>query len=227
MNAAAARPTLAAQSRQETGKRVARLRRAGRLPGVVFGHGVPSSNVSVDTHEFELLRKHSSATVLLDLLVDGQKATPAIIQGIQTHPVTRRPLHVDLFAVRMTEELTVDVPIVTTGSSVLVERENGTLAHQLGSVRVKALPDHLPRAIEVSIDNLTSFDQAIHVRDLTIPSDVTLMTDPDEVVARVLPPRVEVEEAVAPSVEEGAPEGEAAASEAGAAERQAESGSGS
>jgi len=208
---AAARPKLAAESRTVTGKRVSHLRREGRLPAVVFGHGLESSNVSVDAHEFELFRKHSGANTLLDLVVDNGKATPAIVHGVQIHPVSRRPLHIDLFAVRMTEEMTVEVPVVATGTSVLLERENGTLSHVLSGVRVRALPDHLPNSLEVSIENLTSFDQAVHVRDLTIPSDVHLLTDPDEVVIRILPPRVEVEEA-APAAEAeeaaGAPEGE-------------------
>jgi large subunit ribosomal protein L25 len=190
---AAARPTLAVQRRQETGKKNAVLRRAGRLPGVVFGHSIESSNVSIDAHEFDLFRKHASKNTLLDLVVDGGKPTPVLIYNVQIHPTSRRPLHVDLMAVRMTEELTVDVPIVATGTSILLEREGGTLSHAIDSVRVRALPDHLPQSIEVSIEGLTSFDHVIHVRDLQIPSDAHLLTDPDEVAIRILPPRVELE----------------------------------
>jgi len=211
---AAARPSLAAQSRNETGKHVSRLRNAGRLPGVVYGHGVPSSNVSVDAHEFELFRRHSGPNTLLDLVVDSGKATPTVVQSVQFHPVSRRPLHIDLLAVRMTEEMTVDVPIVATGSSLLIEREGGTLSHPIETVRVRALPDHLPQSIEVSIEGLITFDQVIHARDLAIPADAHLLTDPDEVVVRILPPRVEVEETPAvASVADGAPAVETAAEE--------------
>ncbi len=214
---AAARPKLAAQRREVVGKKVALLRRAGRLPAVVYGHGVASSNVSIDAHEWELFRKHAGANTLVDLMVDQTKATPVLVHGVQVHPVSRRPLHIDLLAVRMTEELTVDVPIVTTGSTTLIERENGTLSH-VDSVRIRALPDHLPNSIEISIDGLLSFDDVIHARDLAIPADAHLLTDGDEVVVRILPPRVEVEE---PTAAEGTPaEGtgaEGAASE-GAAE---------
>ena len=201
----AARPSLAAQSRQETGKRVSRLRRAGRLPGVVFGHGLPSSNVTVDAHEFDVFRRHAAANTLLDLVVDGGKPTPALVQSVQLHPVSRQLLHVDLFAVRMTEELTVDVPIVTTGTSPLIEREGGTLSHAIDAVRVRALPDHLPHTIEISIQGLTSFDQVIHVRDLPIPSDAHLLTDPNEVAVRILPPRVEEVPEAPAAPAEGAP----------------------
>jgi large subunit ribosomal protein L25 len=208
----AARPSLAAKSREETGKHVARLRRQGLLPGVVYGHGLPSSNVTVDAHEFELFRKHTGANTLIDLVVDDGKPTPTIVHGVQIHPVTRRPLHVDLFAVRMTEELTVEVPIVTTGVAPAVDKDGGTLNHQLASVRIRALPDHLPRAIEISVDGLDDFEKAIHVRDLSIPPDVHLLTDPDEVVVRVLSPRVvEVEAPVVPAEAPAEPAAEAEA----------------
>jgi large subunit ribosomal protein L25 len=223
----AARPTLAAVSRTVTGKKVATLRRDGRLPGVVFGHGLESSAVSVDGHEFEQLRRTTGPNALIDLTVDGDRPTAVLVHGVQTHPVTRRLLHVDLFAVRMTEELAVDVPLIAHGQSPLVELQGGTLFHALEHVRVRALPELLPQSIEYSVESLTDFDNAIHVSDLAVPSDVTLLTDPVEVVAKVLRPRVE-EEPVVPEAEEGeeAAEAEAGAegdSQQGAAETRAES----
>jgi large subunit ribosomal protein L25 len=206
-----ARPKLAAASRAVTGKKVANLRRDGRLPAVVFGRGVDSDNVSVDTHEFEQLRRHAGANTLIDLSVDGAAAAPVLVYGVQTHRVTRRPLHVDLYVVRMTEELTVDVQLVSEGEAEAIETGGGTLLHVLEHVRVRALPDHLPQSIHYSIASLATFDDAIHVRDLQIPADATLLTDPDEVVAKVLAPRVEEEVApVAEAAEGEAPEGEGA-----------------
>ena len=111
------RPTLVAEHREVTGKAVARLRKAGRLPAVVYGHGEGSANVTVDAHEFDLLRKHTGPNTLVDLTIDGQKAKPVLINGVQVHPVNRRALHLDLFLVKMTEELTVDVPLVPIGES--------------------------------------------------------------------------------------------------------------
>ena len=200
------RPTLAATQRELTGKKVARLRRAGQLPAVVFGHGVASQSLTIDTHEFEQLQRRIGQNALVDLSVEGNKATPVLVQSVQRDPVYQRMLHVDLFAVRMTEELIVDVPLVTVGESHAVEKLGGTLLHMLESLKVKALPDHLPQSIDLPIDSLVDFEATIHVRDLVIPDDVTLLTDPDEIVARVQQPRVEEE--VAPVVAEG----EAAAS---------------
>ena len=209
---ATARPTLQASRRDVTGKQVARLRRDGRLPAVVFGRGLESENVQVDTHQFELLRRHTSGNTLIDLSVDGDKARPVLVHGVQVHPVTRRPLHADLFLVRMTEEITVDVPLATTGSSRAIEDEGGTLNHPTETIRIRALPDHLPEVVEYAIDSLVDFDATIRVRDLVLPGDVTLLTDPDEVVAKVLAPRVEVEEVPVAEAAEGA-EAEAAEGE--------------
>jgi large subunit ribosomal protein L25 len=211
-----ARATLAAEHRDVLGKKVARLRRDGRVPGVVYGHGVDSTSISVDAHDFEQLRRHSGPNALVDLSVDGKKPSPVLVSAVQVHPVNRRTLHVDLFLVRMTEELTADVPLVTTGISPAVELQGGTLLHPIESVRIRALPDHLPQSIEYSIESLTDFDTTIHVRDLTVPGDVTLLTDGDEIIAKVQPPRVE-EEPVVVAEAEGV-EGEEAAEGEGAAE---------
>jgi len=202
-----ARATLAAEHRDLTGKKVASLRHAGRLPAVVYGHGVDSSNVSIDTHEFEQLRRHTGPNALVDLSIDGKKAQPVLVQSVQVHPVHRRPLHVDLFLVRMREQLTVDVPLVATGESIAVTQHGGTLLHPMESVRVRALPDHLPQAIEYSVESIVDFDTTLHVRDLVVPGDVTLLTDGDEIIAKVQPPRVEEEPVVAEAVEGEAAEG--------------------
>jgi large subunit ribosomal protein L25 len=213
-----ARATLAAEHREIIGKKVARLRAAGRLPAVVYGHGVDSASVSVDAHEFEQLRRHSGPNALVDLSIDGAKPSPVLVSAVQVHPVNRKTLHVDLFLVRMTEELTVEVPLVATGESPAVTLQGGTLLHPIESVRVRALPDHLPQSIEYSVESLTDFDTTIHVRDLTIPSDVTLLTDGDEIIAKVQAPRVEEVIEVPVEAGEGAPEGEEGAEPAEGAE---------
>jgi large subunit ribosomal protein L25 len=216
-----ARPTLAAEHREVTGKAVHRLRKQGLLPAVIYGHGEASSNVTIDAHEFDVLRRHSGPNTLVDLSVDGEKARPVLINQVQIHPVDRRPLHADLFLVRMTEELTVDVPLVATGESHAVVQLNGTLLHPTETVKVRALPDHLPQSIEYSVDSLVDFDTALHVSDLVVPADVTLLTDADEIIAKVQAPRIEVEEAPV-EVEGEELEGEAAEVEGEAAEAGAE-----
>jgi large subunit ribosomal protein L25 len=211
-----ARPTLAATHRDVTGKKVAHLRSAGRLPAVVFGRGRPSEDVSLDAHEFELLRRHAGANTLVDLSVDGGKPSPVLVHDVQLHRVTRRPLHVDLYVVRLTEPIVVDVPLVPEGASEAVSVHGGTLLHVLEHVRVRALPDRLPQAIHYPIDALATFDDVVKVSELEVPPEATILTDAAEIVAKVLPPRVEEERP--PTVEEAAAaeaESEAAAVAAG------------
>jgi large subunit ribosomal protein L25 len=211
------RPALAAAHRDVTGKAVARLRRDGRLPAVVFGHGIGSESVTLDAHDFDQLRRHAGPNTLIDLSVDGKRARPALVHGVQVHPLSRRPIHVDLFLVRMTEELTVDVPIIPIGVALAVEMHGGTLLQVTDTIRVRALPDHLPQQVELPLDRLVDFDAVLKVSDLALPSGVTLITDTDEVVAKVAPPRVEaVPEAE--EAEEAEAATEAAAGESGSAE---------
>jgi large subunit ribosomal protein L25 len=215
------RPTLAANHRELTGKAVARLRREGRLPAVVFGHGVDSTPVTLDAHDFDLLRRRTGQNALIDLSVDGKKALPVLIHGVQVHRLTQRPIHVDLFQVRMTEELIVDVPLVPEGVSVAVQDHGGTLLQIVESVKVKALPDHLPQAIALPLDALVDFDAVVRVGDLAIPGDVTLLNDPEEVAAKVAPPRIEAEPVVVEAEGAEGAEGAEAAEAAEAAEGEA------
>lgn len=209
------RPRLAAAGRTVTGKAVARLRREGRLPAVVAGHGVPSRSLSLDAHEFEQLRRHAGATTLVDLAVEGERPLPVLVHAVQVHPLSRRPVHVDLLAVRMSEELTVEVALAPTGHAPAADA-GGTVIHDLTSVRVKALPGDLPEAIEVDVAALADTSATITVADLPVPRGVTLLHDPAEVVARVLPPRIEEE---APPAEAEAATAEAPAAAPAEGER--------
>lgn len=208
------RPRLEATTRTTSGKSAAAtLRREGRLPAVLFGHGIESQALSLDAHELAVLRRHAGATTLVDLTIDGHKPRAVLVHGIQIDKVHHRPLHVDLFAVRMTEELTAEVPLVADGIAPATE-VGGTLVHPVTTVKVRALPADLPEAIHYSLASLTGFDESITVGDLPVPKGVAIHTDPGEVVARVLAPRVEeapVEEAEA--APEAAAEGAAAGGE--------------
>jgi large subunit ribosomal protein L25 len=215
------RPKLAAAARTVTGKQVARLRHEGQLPAVVYGHGLTSEPLTVDAHEFDLLRRHVGASTLVDLSVDGKKARPVLVHSVQVNPVSRRPIHIDLFAVRMTEELTVEVQLVPTGVAPATEL-GGTLMHPTSSIRVRALPDNLPESLHYDVSSLVDYDTTITVGDVELPEGVTLQTEATEVIARVLAPRVEVEEA--PAAEGEAAEGEAAEGGEGAAEGEGEGG---
>jgi large subunit ribosomal protein L25 len=196
------------------GKAVARLRRAGILPAVVYGHGAPSESLQLDARAFDDLRRHHGRNTLIDLTVDGGRARPVLVHSIQEHPLKRRPIHVDFYLVKMTEEITVEVPVVAIGTSVAVDKLGGNLLHVLATVKVRALPGDLPQTLEADISVLDTFEAVIHVGDLTMPAGVQLVTDPGEMALRVQPPRVE--EVIEPTPE--AVEAAAAAAAAAAAE---------
>jgi large subunit ribosomal protein L25 len=221
------RPKLSAQPRQLQGKAVAQLRREGLLPAVVYGSNRESQAIQLDAHEFDLLRRRTGRNVMLDLTLDSGRAQPVLLHGIQEHPVTRRPLHVDLLAVNMSEERTVDVPVSMIGTSEAIEKLGGVLLHLRDAVQVRALPDDLPSSIELDITPLDTFEAVLHASDLIVPAGVTLVTDPEESVARVQPPRVEeVVERPAEEVEAEAEAAEEAAEGAPGAESETAQGGG-
>jgi large subunit ribosomal protein L25 len=209
---------LNAVSRPETGKAAAKLRRTGKLPAVVFGHGVDSIPISLDAHEFDHLRKTNHSNTIISLTIDGKAKRNVMLHGFQIDPRTRQLLHVDLFALKTGEEVTVEIPVHTIGESYAVARLGGTLLHTVSHVRVRALPEKLPESLEVCIDSLDDFEKALHVRDLVLPEGVTLMSEADDVVAKVAAPKA-VEETVVGAAEAAAT---AAATEAAAAEAAAE-----
>jgi large subunit ribosomal protein L25 len=217
------RPELVAQRRVILGKKVADLRREGILPAVVYGHGDASESIQLDARAFDDVRRHHGRNTLLDLTVDGGKPRPVLVHAIAEHPVKRNAVHVDFYVVKMTEEMTVDVPVVATGESFAVEKLGGTLLHSLDSVKVRALPADLPQSFEADISGLETFDDVVRAGELALPERVTLVTDPNEVVLRMQPPRVEeapIVEAV--EEEEGAEPGAEGAAEGGEAEGDSE-----
>ena len=201
---------LTATSRTVTGKSVAHLRNDGKIPAVVFGHGLASINVTLDAHEFDHLRRTIHSNSIISLEIDGGKEKQRVmVHGIHIDPRTRHLMHVDLFALKSGEEVTVEVPLRTCGEAYAATKLGGTLLHTVDRVRVRALPEALPEAFEISVESLVDFEAAIHMRDVVMPPGVTLLTDPDEVVAKVIPQRAVEEVAVAEvapeAVEEAVP----------------------
>lgn len=201
---------LALDARQAVGKENKRLRREGIVPGVVFGKDSPSVPVQVDAKAFDLLYRQAGRTSIVKIKVDGKGAAKsAIIKEIQRNPLTGRAVHVDFFLVNLTQEMQADVPLSFVGTAPAVEMENGTLMTPLDHLKVKALPAEMPHEIVVDISSLVDMDAAVHVRDLSLDAKVTVLNEPDELLARVLPPRTE-EEPEVPAEEAATEEGEAA-----------------
>ena len=210
---------LTLDARQAQGKANKRLRREGFVPGVVYGKGEGSTSVQLEAKAFEILYRAAGRTSMVKLTLPGDKAVKsAFIKSVQRNPISGQAIHVDFYVVNLTQEMESEIPLVFTGEAPAVEESGGTLLTSLNAIRVKALPSDIPHQVDVNVSTLVNLDVAIHVRDLSLNRDaVTVLTDADELVAKVMPPRVEEEpevEAVAEG-EEGA-EGEAAEGEEGA-----------
>lgn len=217
---------LTLDARDAHGKANKRLRRAGIVPGVVYGKGHDSTPVQVEAKTFETLYRSAGRTSVIKFRLPGERGeTSGLIKSVQRHPLTGRPIHVDYFLVDLKQEMEVEVPLVFTGEAPAVVETGGTLLQNLSNLRVKALPNDIPHEITVNVSVLTSLDVAIHVRDLNLNRDlVQVLSDGDTLVATVVPPRVEVEEV--PVAEGEELEGEAAAEgeEAGEGETAGEGG---
>lgn len=199
---------LAAEPRLETGKGAARRARAqGRVPAVLYGHGMDPQHLSIDAREFTFaLRTDAGANVLLDLQV-GQRRHLALAKEIQRHPVRATFTHVDFLAVRRGEKVTVQVPVHVVGEAPGI-REGGQLSQDLYQVNVEAEVTAVPENVEADISTLQIGD-VLRVSDLRAGDGVTLTDDPEAAVLTVASPTVAAEEAEAEAPEEAA-EGETA-----------------
>ncbi len=214
--------SLDVEPRTDVGKSAARrLRRTGLVPGVVYGIHDPAP-VSVDPRALEkILGSSGGANAVFQLNVQGEKkmVRPVLVKSLERDPMKDDILHADFLEIRMDQKIKVDVPFLFVGESKGVKM-GGVLSTLLRELEVECLPDAIPSEIEVDITEVDVND-VIHVRDIRLPGDVELVTDPEDPVVTVITP-VEEEEVV-PEVAEGE-EGEAAAAEGEAAEAPAEGG---
>jgi len=206
--------TLVAEPGRATGSAESRrLRAAGRIPAVVYGHGADARSVSVDGRDLRhALSGGAGLNQLLSLHI-GSETHLALARALQRHPVRHTVLHVDFQIVRRDEVISAEVPLVLTGDAKAVEQERGLVEQQLNFLTVKATPDKIPGNIEVDISGLT-VGEGIRVGDLKLPAGVTTEVGPEEIVALAAVTRAAVEEEAA---EAEAAEGEAAAAEQGEA----------
>lgn len=180
-------------TREDTGKGAARsLRRSGKIPGIVYGHGEESVPVSVDAGE--LLRLTHSVSIentIVDLTVgdgDGGGTYKVLVREIQRHPFKQQFLHVDFFRVAMDEKLHVDVPVLLTGVPTGVKDRGGVLEHMLREIEVYCLPGSIPEKVEIDV-SLLDIGDSIHVGDIDLP-DVEVLTDADRSIVAVLAPTI-------------------------------------
>ncbi len=184
--------TLSARPRTVTGKQVRKLRRSGLIPAVIYGHRTEPMSVQIDERALRQVLQRAGGNQLIKLQVgDGDESRMVLLREVQRDPIKRRPLHVDLYEVIMTERIRTEIPVVFTGASPVVKRGDGLMYHGVEAVEVECLPGDLIAHIEVDLNGLTEMDQDITVGDLKLGDKFEVLSDPGEVLARVIPARAE------------------------------------
>ena len=200
--------SIEAQPRSVLGKKVRVLRRAGATPIHVYGGGMDPLALQADTHELVRTLTEVGFTTPLTVKVNGDEHF-VIVREVQRHPVSELLLHVDFMQVSRTERRQASVPLHFEGDAPASREEGAILSEDLHALELEALPTDMPSALTVDRGLLIDADAVIHAADIELPPGVTLVTEPDTLVARIVFRRMAEEEVAAP---------EAAGEEAAAAE---------
>ncbi len=182
---------LAATVREQAGKGAARsMRRAGKVPAVLYGQG-ECLLLTVNPDELiKILKSHAGSTALISLTVTGAKSKPsrtALLRDYQVDPVSGAVLHVDLFEISMSKPIRVKVPIHVIGGVPAGVKEGGVLHHNLRELLVECLPAALPDNIEVDASPL-NIGMGIHLKEIAKREGIRFLDDPDQMVVSVAAP---------------------------------------
>ncbi len=207
---------LKAELRSVTGKKVKALRRAGLTPAEVYGQGMENLSIQADSKMLRRVLHEAGNTNLIGIKLGRKKAVNTLARDIQYDPISQDILHVDFYAVNMSETVVVNVPIHITGEAP-AEKEGGVVVTGINELEIEALPGDLPETIEVDISKLENFGDAIHVEDLDLPENITVLSSPDSLLVSVQAPRTATAEESAIEAAEGE-EGLASEVEAGTEE---------
>jgi large subunit ribosomal protein L25 len=195
--------SLTAQARAERGTGVARkLRQAGQVPAVIYGHGREPQSLAINTREVEkLLGQFSAGSTVIELSVDGA-VSKTLIREIQRHPVNRSIVHIDFQQLVAGEKITVSIPLRFVGTADGVRNSGGILEETMHEVHLRVDPSSIPDHIDVDVTPLT-IGHSYHVSDLVLPAGVTILDDAGATVCVCTAPKAVVEEVPAVVAVEG------------------------
>jgi large subunit ribosomal protein L25 len=152
----------------------------------VFGNGIESLALQCDSSEIKKIILHGGTTRLIEIGVENEKLSRSVfIREIQRNSINGQILHVDFYQFNKTEKMTTEIPIVFTGEAPASKSRVNMVEHQLTHIEIEALPDNMPRHIEVDISNLKEAGDIIHVKDIKFDKDVSTTADPDQIIIKV------------------------------------------
>lgn len=175
---------LEAQPRTVIGKKVGRLRRSGLVPVVVYGPKTEAVSLQVEYRPLQIALMKAGGTNLIEIRYEGGSHV-VLAREVQRDILRSDILHVDFFAVDLKAKISIDVPIHFVGESPAVQARKGILITGPTMLTIETLPSHLMSQIEVDLSNLNEIGDAVHVRDLKLDADITIINDPDEMIARI------------------------------------------
>lgn len=185
--------------RETLGKKVRFLRRQGITPVHLFGHNVESVALQCDTAQLKRVLAQTGRTRLISLKVDeAKKPRNVVIREVQREPRTSELLHVDFYQVSMAEKIRVEVPIVSIGEAPALKLKENFLIQELNSLSVECLPGEIPNRVDIDLASLTEVGQAIHVKDIMLDKEGTILNNPEQLVVKISVRHIEklVEEVV-------------------------------
>lgn len=186
-------PTLKVSIRTETGKKLKGIRQKGFIPGIVYGHNISSTMLAVEEESFNKIFKNAGENTLIDLKIEGGDTRTVLIHDLAVDPVDNKSIHIDFYQVRLDEKVKTDVPLNFVGESAAVKEQSGTLLKILQSIEVESLPMDIPHDITIDISNLKTFEDKIRVKDIKLSDKIKVLTNLEETLAMVSPPRTKEE----------------------------------
>jgi large subunit ribosomal protein L25 len=179
--------------RTVTGKATKHLRKQGIIPANIYGHKEPSLAVQVEAVAFSHLRRAHASRQVLNLKLSKGKTQMALIRHIQYDAVKGGIVHIDFARVSLSERITIKVPLRVVGDAPGVKIAGGVLLSLLEALEIECQAGDIVESIEVDISSLAALDSLLHARDVPLPKSYTLITDPEEPVAKIATPRATAE----------------------------------
>ncbi len=189
---------LEAEPRSVKGKKVKELRLLGLTPIHVYGRGIEPAALQADTATLRKIVAQAGSNIPVTVKEEGGSHF-AFVREVQRHPLTEDILHVDFLEVPLTETIRSEVPVYLVGEAPAVRLMDGVLNQALQSLQVESFPLDVPQFVEIDVSSLEDFERGIHVSDISLGDKVTVLNDPEELVARVNAQSAAVEEVEAPA----------------------------